>query len=181
MQVARYASGERRIIKHLGSAHDPASLALLEARADELITQMLGAEQLAMELEGLNEAEQEARFSAGSAAGARTVGTSSGPLWHLLTGVYDQIFGTVIDSAVFRQLVIARIIEPTSKADSLRVIGQAGGRVPTFAADFVAALGSPRGRGLEGRCLPGCLPVCRRSQRGVSGRVVRRDHSIFRD
>lgn len=130
VQVARYARGERRIIKHLGSAHDPASLALLEARADELITQILGAEQLALELEGLNEAEQEARFSAGSAAGARTVGTSSGPLWHLLAGVYDQIFGTVIDSAVFRQLVIARIIEPTSKADSLRVIGQAGVECP---------------------------------------------------
>ena len=50
------------------------------------------------------------------------------PLWEALCTVYDQLG---LDEAtgwdeVFRQLVLARIIEPTSKADSLRVLAEAG-------------------------------------------------------
>lgn len=134
VQIARHSRGGRQIVKHLGSAHDPAALALLEQEADELIAQMLGAEQLALELEGVGEAAQgpspATGSSGGAGGGARTVGTRSGPLWNLLGGVYDQVFGTAIDSWVFRQLVIAWIIEPSSKADSLRVIAQAGVEAP---------------------------------------------------
>jgi hypothetical protein len=35
--------------------------------------------------------------------------------------------------AVFRQLVLARIIEPTSKLDSLRVLDEAGVAPPSYA------------------------------------------------
>lgn len=129
-QVARYARGSRQIIKHLGSAHDETTLAVLEAQADELIADMLGAEQLTLELEGLAAGEPS---PAGGGARITTVGTSSGPVWRLPQGVYEHIFGAVVDLQVFKDLVIARIIEPTSKADALRVIEDAGAvKVPSL-------------------------------------------------
>jgi hypothetical protein len=50
------------------------------------------------------------------------------PLWEALCASYDQLG---LDEAtggdeMFRQLVLARIIEPTSKVDSLRVLAEAG-------------------------------------------------------
>src|SRR5688500_17172034 len=50
------------------------------------------------------------------------------PLWDALGACYHQLG---LDEAtgggeVFRQLVLARIIEPTSKQDSLRVLAEAG-------------------------------------------------------
>jgi hypothetical protein len=50
------------------------------------------------------------------------------PLWEALCAGYDQLgFAQAVeDDEVFRQLVLARIIEPTSKQDSLRVLAEAG-------------------------------------------------------
>ena len=60
----------------------------------------------------------------------------AGPLWdglaaaHDLLG-FDQASGR---DEVFRQLVLARIIEPTSKQDSLRVLAETGvDPVPSYA------------------------------------------------
>lgn len=49
-------------------------------------------------------------------------------LWSALSDVYDMLgFEEAAGGdEVFRQLVLARIIEPTSKADSPRVIEEAG-------------------------------------------------------
>lgn len=49
-------------------------------------------------------------------------------LWDALSHAYDTLgFDRAGgDDEVFRQLVLARIIEPTSKLDSLRVIAEAG-------------------------------------------------------
>lgn len=44
----------------------------------------------------------------------------------MLTDAYDRLgFDTVGDEA-FAQLVLARVVEPTSKADSLRVLDELG-------------------------------------------------------
>ena len=50
------------------------------------------------------------------------------PLWQALCAAYDQLGfdAATAGDEVFRQLVLARIIEPTSKADSLRVLAEAG-------------------------------------------------------
>lgn len=57
---------------------------------------------------------------------ARTLGTSSRLLYDVLAGVYDQLgFGVVADP-VFRDLVIAPIVEPTSKADAVRALTDLG-------------------------------------------------------
>ena len=54
--------------------------------------------------------------------------TRMAPLWDALCAAYDQLgFDTATeDDEVFRQLVLARIIEPTSKLDSLRVLDEVG-------------------------------------------------------
>ncbi|GAA5118946.1 hypothetical protein GCM10023320_23860 [Pseudonocardia adelaidensis] len=56
------------------------------------------------------------------------VSSRMGHLWDGLSTAYDQLgFGRAAGGdEVFRQLVLARIIEPTSKQDSLRVLAEVG-------------------------------------------------------
>ena len=105
-----------RSIEHLGSAHDDGELEALKAAA----RQRLAAGQGELDL--------------GLALGASPGGPleiASSRMGHLLDALgraYDVLgFGQVTrGDEVFRQLVLARIIEPTSKQDSLRVLAEAG-------------------------------------------------------
>jgi hypothetical protein len=56
-------------------------------------------------------------------------------LWEALCAAYDQLGldEAVGGDAVFRQLVLARIIEPTSKQDSLRVLAETGIEAVSYA------------------------------------------------
>jgi hypothetical protein len=99
-----------RSIEHLGSARGEAELAALKAAA----AQRLAAGQAELDL-GV----------AGRPGSAPLPITASraAHLWDALSRAYE-VLG--FDKAaggdeVFRQLVLARIIEPTSKADSLRI------------------------------------------------------------
>lgn len=47
-------------------------------------------------------------------------------LWQVLTAVYDRLGFDVLADEAFQQLVLARVVEPTSKADSLRVLDELG-------------------------------------------------------
>ena len=104
-----------RDIEHLGSAHDDEELEALRAAAD----QRLAAGQGELDL-GLDEA-------AGSGP-LEIVASRMGHLWDALCRAYDVLgFDQVAGGdEVFRQLVLARIIEPTSKQDSLRVLAEVG-------------------------------------------------------
>jgi hypothetical protein len=57
-----------------------------------------------------------------------------GHLWEALCAAYDTFGLTEAASGdeVFRHLVLARIIEPTSKQDSLRVLGEVGVKAVWF-------------------------------------------------
>jgi hypothetical protein len=57
-----------------------------------------------------------------------------GPLWDALSMAYDVLGfdAATEDDQVFRRLVLARIIEPTSKLDSLRVLTEAGIDGPSY-------------------------------------------------
>ena len=104
-----------RKIEHLGSAHDEAGVAALKAAA----AQRLAAGQAQLDL-GLGER---------SAAEPLPITSSkSALLWDALCAAYAGVGfdKAAADDEVFRQLVLARIIEPTSKADSLRVIDETG-------------------------------------------------------
>jgi len=47
-------------------------------------------------------------------------------LWQVLTGVYRDLGFEAVGDDAFAQMVLARIVEPTSKADSLRVLAEIG-------------------------------------------------------
>lgn len=55
-------------------------------------------------------------------AGAYTVGSRPRLLWDVLNIVYDRIGFDQIDSAAFRQLVVARVIAPESKTATLETL-----------------------------------------------------------
>ena len=135
VQIVHSSRKGSRDIEHVGSAHDDVELELLKTVA----RQRLAAGQGELDL-GLD---------APPVAGGPLPITAScmGHLWDALAAVYERLgFAAAADGdEVFRQLVLARIIEPTSKLDSLRVLEETGiapvsyrtlkRRLPAYAAD----------------------------------------------
>lgn len=141
VQIAEYAAGRRKIVAHVGSAHTDAELGILLERARDLLED---AAQTVLEL-GIEPAVQpvarvgrtapeDTLFSvndsgsppAARVAPGRVTATSSRMLFEALAGVYDSLgFGHIAD-LVFRDLVIARIVEPTSLVDTGRVLEELG-------------------------------------------------------
>jgi Transposase DDE domain len=122
VQIVHSSRRGSRDIEHIGSAHDQAELEVLKAAA----RQRLAAGQGELDL-GLD---------AGADGGGPLPITSSrmGHLWDALARAYAVLgFGAATDEdEVFRALVLARVIEPTSKLDSLRVLDEAGIGSPSY-------------------------------------------------
>jgi hypothetical protein len=72
------------------------------------------------------------------AVGARVLSTSSLVLWRTLTDTYARIGLDTLADEAFRAMVLARIVEPTSKADSLRVLAGLGAPCPDRSTLFRA-------------------------------------------
>jgi hypothetical protein len=105
-----------RKIEHLGSAHDDGEVEALKAAARQRLAEGQGTLDLGLNTSGRDGEPLE------------ILGSKSSHLWDALCRAY-QVLG--FDTAtggdeVFRDLVLARIIEPTSKADSLRVLAETG-------------------------------------------------------
>lgn len=116
VQIVHSSRRGSRDIEHIGSAHDDAQLAALRSVA----RQRLAAGQDELDL-GLDDSPQ-------AGGPLEITGSRMGHLWDALCRGFD-VLG--FDAAaggdeVFRQLVLARIIEATSKADSLRVLSEVG-------------------------------------------------------
>ena len=127
VQIVRFSRKGARSIEHIGSAHDDAELAVLK----EVARQRLNAGQLSFDLPGLN-SENDAGSAPHEPAGAGCVAPIAsnrmGVLLEALETAWKAVGLDRLDGAdeVFRQLVTARLIEPTSKQDSLRVLAEAG-------------------------------------------------------
>jgi hypothetical protein len=111
-----------RSIEHLGSAHDEAELAALKAAAAE----RLAAGQAALDL------------GVAGPPGAEPLPITSSQTTHLWNGLCAAYRILGFESAakgdnVFRNLVLARIIEPTSKIDAARVLGEVGVEPASYA------------------------------------------------
>ena len=105
-----------RQIEHLGSAHDDGEVEALKAAARQRLAEGQGSLDLGIDATGTDGEPLE------------LVATKSSHLWEALCTAY-RVLGldaAVDGDAVFRDLVLARIIEPTSKADSLRVLAETG-------------------------------------------------------
>jgi hypothetical protein len=117
VQIVYSSRRGSREIDHLGSAHDDAEVELLKAAA----RQRLAA--------GQDELDLGLQPDGGAGAGPLPITSSRmGHLWDALACGYavlglEQAAG---GDEVFRDLVLARIIEPTSKLDSARVLEEAG-------------------------------------------------------
>lgn len=112
-----------RDITHVGSAHDDVELELLKTVARQKLAG--GQDELDLGLQRSPEAGGPLPVTA----------SRMGHLWEALCSAYDVLgFGAAASGdEVFRQLVLARIIEPTSKIDALRVLAEAGVAGPSYA------------------------------------------------
>ena len=121
VQIAVKEDGVRRIVEHLGSAHNETELAALLEVGRQRIAARQG--QGLLDLESLDQAAGRTGL-----VGATVETKRSGLLWDVLHGVYTRLGlrnATGGDRA-FEQMVLARLVEPSSKAQVPRVLGDLG-------------------------------------------------------
>jgi hypothetical protein len=163
VQIVHGSRRGSRTIEHVGSAHDDLELEALKAAA----RQRLAGGQSELDL-GL-----EASISPLTGPSARPLEIASsrmGPLWDGLSSAYDQLgFAQAAGGdEVFRQLVLARIIEPTSKQDSLRVLAEVG----VVAASYPTLNRHLPGYGVEGFRRKLATACARHAQLGPASLVL---------
>ena len=137
VQVMRKSGRRDVVVEHVGSAHTDAELGVLLERARRIATgdQDVLDFEVSARVQCVGDVADwrtgTLTLSAGVPRGAvvapgRTAATSSRLLYDVIGAIYDWVGFDVVDDAVFRDLVIARIVEPTSKLDSLRVLADLG-------------------------------------------------------
>jgi hypothetical protein len=128
VQIVYSSRRGSRDIEHIGSAHDEDELAALKSVAAQRLLAGQGVLDLDLGLEA-------AADTIATSGPLEIVSSRAGHLWDALSRAYDTIgFAEASgQDAVFRQLVLARIIEPTSKLDSLRVLAENGVDAPSYA------------------------------------------------
>jgi len=119
VQIVDKRAGVRRIVAHLGSAHDAVELAVLMQAARQRLNE--GQDELDLGLDAPAQA---------SPARARVVATASQVLWDVLSDAYRLLGFDAVDDEAFMKLVLARLVEPTSKADTIRVLEGLGVPAP---------------------------------------------------
>jgi hypothetical protein len=110
IQIAHKEKGRIVKIEHIGSAHNEEELQILL----ELARKQMHANQLSL----FSDPQPSLRL------GMKR--SYSGLLWSLLKEQYGRLGFDQLEDEVFEALCIARIVEPTSKLDSLRVLADLG-------------------------------------------------------
>ena len=141
VQIAESAGGRRRIVAHVGSAHTEAELGLLMERARELLADPAQGEfELGIEPSpvstplivpaggGMLFGDRPAAPARARAGAPRVIAASSRVLYDVLAGVFTSLGFDALGDEVFRDMVIARVVEPTSILDAGRVLTDLGRR-----------------------------------------------------
>lgn len=128
VQIVEKKHGVRRILEHLGSAHSEAEVAAL---------MLVGREKLAAGQPMLDFDDHCGGRPSG--AGAVVTGQVSRLLVEVIRGSWERLGFARIQDEAFFHLVLARLVEPTSKRDSLRVIEELG-LAPVHRNTFTNAL-----------------------------------------
>ena len=122
VQIVHSTRRGSREIEHIGSAHTQADLELLKAAARQRLVAGQG--------------ELDLRLEPGSAPGAPLPITSTrmAHLWDTLVHAYRVLGFEAVTGGdpVFRDLVLARIVEPASKLDTPRVLEEIGVSAPSI-------------------------------------------------
>ncbi|WP_341360723.1 hypothetical protein V5H98_06060 [Georgenia sp. M64] len=145
VQIAEKRGGVRRIVEHLGSARDELELAVLVQAARERLN--AGQDELDLGLD---------TPAVSSAVRAHVVGTSSRVLWEVLSDAYRVLGFESLKDEAFAAVVLARLVEPTSKADTVRVLEEIGVSAPHLNTLY-AALRRAQGRDYRDRLAKACL------------------------
>lgn len=126
VQIAEKRRGVRTIIEHIGSAHTEAEVAALVQVAKDRIA----GDQQELELQLPVLAGERAGTVSAAPAGPVVTSTASRILWEVLEQVYDRIGFNAVGNEVFKKLVLARLVEATSTADTIRVLEEIGVSAP---------------------------------------------------
>ena len=116
VQIVRKEGGRIVNLKHIGSANNPEKLTLLLEIARK---QLLGG-QLPLFIR-----RQEKRP-------VLALGAASALLFQALQGAYQSLEFDQLNDATFEQLVLARLIEPASKLDTIRILQELGLKPPSY-------------------------------------------------
>lgn len=172
VQIAESVDGRRKIVAHLGSAHTEAELGVLLEQAQQMLADA-GQGELDLEVEPT---PRKARLLPAPASGEvlfpdpappaggpefrvgtpRVVGTASGLLFEVLASVYDALGFDALGDEVFRDLVISRIVEPTSILDTGRVLSDLG-RTPVNERTMRRTLDRAQKRGYRDQIATACF------------------------
>jgi hypothetical protein len=149
VQIVHSSRKGSRDIEHVGSAHSDAEVALLKATARQRLAAGQGVLDLGLEV-----------AATGQVGGPLPITASRmGHLVDSLTAGYQALgLGAAAGGdEVFWQLTLARIIEPTSKLDSIRVLDEAGmpglSRQPLPSSRDFWRMPAPRNN-IDPRCEP---------------------------
>jgi hypothetical protein len=165
VQIVYSSRRGSRDIEHIGSAHDDAELELLKAAARQRMAAGQGVLDLGLEATGPGRR--------GRGGGPLPItSTRMGHLVDSLEHAY-RVLGfedAAAGDKVFGQLVIARIIEPVSKLDSLRVLEEAGVAAASYRTSSGACACMRRRPGG-----PSCPPPAPRKDDAVPGMLAPQD------
>ena len=161
MQIVHKQGRRVTAIEHIGSAHTDAELALLS----EIARQRLHEGQQTLEFLATTPGQTKA------VGGARVVDTRSQLLWQVLADAYARLGFTAVADEAFAALVLARIIEATSKADSIRVLAELGLPAPSLRTIF-RALGRCIERDYRDTLATACLAYSASTATGKAALVL---------
>lgn len=116
VQIAERKGGRDVVLEHVGTARTEAELAALMQIARRKIHP--GQDELDLGLQD--------RAEGTPASPAVITGRRAALLWQTLSSVYARLGFDAIDDEAFKELVLARLIEPASKADTVRVLEEIG-------------------------------------------------------
>ena len=147
VQIAERRAGRDVVVEHVGTARTDAELAVLMAQARRRLHE--GQEVLDLDVGGLEDDGVPER--PGLITSKR-----SALLWEVLTRAYARLGFDAIGDEAFAQLVLARLIEPTSKADSVRVLSEVG-VAPASLRTMFRALQRAQQRDYRGQVATACF------------------------
>lgn len=183
VQVVTKVAGVIVAVEQVGSAHTDAELALLLAAARERLLPGQGeldlgdlpqvaarVDEIADWTRSKEEGQLDLDVPAASSSspvrgrgrpsvaggGGRVVATASLTLWRVLEQAYSRLGFDSLGDEAFKALVLARVIEATSKADSRRVLDDIGVWAPSLRTIF-RALKRAETRGYRDRLATACM------------------------
>jgi hypothetical protein len=173
VQIAESVEGRRRIVRHVGSARDDAELGLLIEAAQRLLNDDtqgeldLGITPKAVRAHMVGP-PAEALFTDGAGVAAaqelvarpRVLKSCNGLLYDALAGIYARLGFDAVSDEVFRDLVIARIVEPPSLLDVDRVLAELG-RTAASLSTRKRTLRRARGGGYRDQIAAACFAHAR--------------------